>query len=415
MNWQPLIGKDHDLYLPIRNKLKEISSYLQKIDDNDIIKKDGFSLLGGASGNALFLLYYGAAFEEEKSFNKGLSLVESIFAQLGSGSILDTHAGGLSGVAYMLELLAQEGFIDCDTNEILGDCDQILYDSMINNLEQNDNWDFLHGALGSALYFLNRKSSPKAEEYLGAFLESYERLATKDKKGGLKWKSPVFPDETRQIWVYNYSLAHGMAATIGILGKIIQRFPNLKLAQSLLDQLLEYYEHTKNMFTANKSLYPGWIPLDSEEEISKGNRVAWCYGDPGIGIAMLIAAKCTNNLDLEKRAVELLDNSLSRTSYDDSGIRDACMCHGSSSLLQIYNRAYGIVRKKEYKDYAMHWLAETLKLMRNDKFPLGYSVFKLDGYYFEMGLLEGVSGAGLALLASIVSQEPTWDESLLIS
>jgi hypothetical protein len=73
----------------------------------------------------------------------------------------------------------------------------------------------------------------------------------------------------------------------------------------------------------------------------------------------------------------------------------------------------------EFKNAADYWFQATLKMAR---FPNGLAGFKAlhmeDGKPFwvnEYGLLEGISGRGLAMLTYYYEMEPAWDECLLLS
>lgn len=415
MNWQPIVGTDHPLYAPTRKKLDEITQYFLERDDDELTKGGRFSLMGGAAGVAIYLCSYGNAFEHHDAFDKGLGLIEAIFGNIGSEAILDTHAGGLSGIGWTLEHFVQSGYIECDTNMVLEDCDQILSEAMIKNITVNDNWDFLHGALGNALYFLKRKSYPKAEAALKAYLDAFSTKAERDPKGGLKWRSVVFPKENETMWVYNFALAHGMAASIALLGKICKQYPKLTLAKELLMETFTYYQNHQHMHKESDQFYPSWIKAEESGEDGPSSRLAWCYGDPGIGSAFITAGRAANEKALIDHGLELIRNGIHKDDLKSAGVHDACVCHGSSSLSHMYNRAYQYSGEQVFKDAAIHWLDITHRMLQNDKFPLGYFIYHIDEYEFDTSMLEGISGMGLCLLAAITDQEPDWDECLLIS
>src|SRR5690242_1740241 len=72
-------------------------------------------------------------------------------------------------------------------------------------------------------------------------------------------------------------------------------------------------------------------------------RAAWCYGDPGIGVALLWAARETGDAELEKTALEVAWRVVGRP-YEKSQVQEPGLCHGAAGLALIYNRFYQATR-----------------------------------------------------------------------
>jgi lantibiotic modifying enzyme len=148
-------------------------------------------------------------------------------------------------------------------------------------------------------------------------------------------------------------------------------------------------------------------------------RAAWCYGDPGVAVALAIAARDTNNAQLDQTARAIAVNIASR-SVERCGVRDAGLCHGGAGLAHILNRCYQRWGDDVVGDAARAWFERTLDMQADNT---GYGGFlsyqpregKEAEWVAEGGMLNGSAGVGLALLAAISPIEPAWDRMLMIS
>ncbi|MFA8299193.1 MAG: lanthionine synthetase C family protein [Hyphomicrobiales bacterium] len=415
MEWKRLIDESHSSYLPLKNKLEEIKDYFLKKSNEEILEEKGVSLLGGASGISLFLLQYGSAFNEEEVFDKGIDLISLVFNTLGSMDLLDTHAGGLSGIGWLLEYFEQKKFIECDTDEVLSDCDEILYSSMITNIKEHENFDFLHGGIGNILYFLNRKKSKVIASYIQEFIDELYKYAVKEEDGGIKFRSKIYPKENVEQWVYNLSLSHGMVSIMIAMAKIIRKYPEVKGPKELLYGIYKYVRRYDNFYKEELARFPSWINYNEEDPPSTGSRLGWCYGDLGIGMAMLISGDIIGDNELKAYGKDILEETTKRKTKLETNINDGCLCHGTAGIIHIYNRAFQYTSSDKLKKGAEYHANALPQDFSDDNFPLGYKLLRLDSVEFEDTFLEGIAGVGLVIIALITDQSPDWDASLLIS
>ena len=68
---------------------------------------------------------------------------------------LHTFCDGLSGILYLFEFLRENDYIDMDVSNAQPFLDNYLVSRMRQNM-QRPYYDFMHGAWGVGLYFLNR-------------------------------------------------------------------------------------------------------------------------------------------------------------------------------------------------------------------------------------------------------------------
>ncbi|MES1210968.1 MAG: lanthionine synthetase LanC family protein, partial [Acidobacteriota bacterium] len=149
------------------------------------------------------------------------------------------------------------------------------------------------------------------------------------------------------------------------------------------------------------------------------SRLAWCYGDPGIAAALLVAARAAGEPAWEDKALEVARGA-ARRPPEQSFVRDAGVCHGAAGLAHLFNRFWQASGEEIFRDAALHWIERTLEFRVPGEGIAGFSAWHaMSGpngqWAAEPGLLEGATGIALVLLAAISTVEPEWDRILLVS
>jgi lantibiotic modifying enzyme len=155
-----------------------------------------------------------------------------------------------------------------------------------------------------------------------------------------------------------------------------------------------------------------------EAEPIEARRLAWCYNDLGICLALWQAGDILNNETWKQEAIEILTHSTKLREVDDTRIIDAGLCHGASGVAHLYNRMYNYSNIELFKNASAFWFERTLKMASFEDGLLGYKSFHsadLGGWQNDYSLLEGVSGIGISMISSIADIEPKWDRVLLLS
>ena len=428
MRWRALIDPIVDpeaagrqeLYNRIRRKLDEIAGVLSAADSLEpSVKHPG--LLDGRTGIALFFFYYAALTRSQVHMDHAFDILSGILDQAAE---IDFQGGqamfgvGLPGIGWAVEHLVQNRFFDATTNDILGELDQALYNGMIHYLETG-NYDYIHGALGSALYFLNRKTLPQSSEFLAHLVDGLDKISRADRHGGLKWES-ITNYKTGEKG-FAISLSHGIASIIAILAKILEQEAietetRLK-ADGLLAGAVTYLLNQR--LDRGSGDYFSCFPrraLECEPVIS--SRLAWCYGDLGIAMALWQAARTAKRSKWEKIAVEVFSHAGQRRDLEQNRVIDAGLCHGAAGIAHIFNRIHHYTGDKQFKAAALYWIEKVLEMARFENGCAGYKVKYSDeagGLINKAGLLEGIAGIGLAFISMISAIEPKWDNCLLLS
>jgi lantibiotic modifying enzyme len=151
---------------------------------------------------------------------------------------------------------------------------------------------------------------------------------------------------------------------------------------------------------------------------SEPARAAWCYGDPGVAVALLGAARAVGHATWEEAALAIARRAALR-SFESSGVLDAGLCHGAAGLAHLFNRMYQMTGDPLLGDAARAWFERTLAMRQPHQGLAGYRSFepeRTDAQWVDdPSLFTGVGGIALALLGAISPLEPRWDRLLLAS
>jgi lantibiotic modifying enzyme len=317
------------------------------------------SLSRGAAGIATFHAYRG----HRRAAARWLgAAVEAV----GRGGMNGSLYGGVTGIAWALDHLGAGAPEDVD---------RWLAGHLAQPAAPGDH-DLMAGLGGHAVYALERGDRRCLEQVV----ERLGELAVAD-GDGLTW-----PAADGRV---NLGLAHGVPAVIAVLAACG--------AWGLLDGAV------------------AWLLAQP----ARDERSAWCYGDPGVAIALLQAARAAGEPAWERAALELA-LGVARRAPEDCGVEDAGFCHGAAGLGHLLNRLAQAMGDPELLAAARYWLRRALDLREPGTGVAGYTALRYDARARayadpDPGLLMGAAGIGLALLAATRDAQPAWDRVLLAS
>ena len=280
-----------------------------------------------------------------------------------------------------------------------------------------EQYDLASGLVGIAVPVLQRiaagRPSPTSEPLARAILSQLERLA-RPMPHGVAWHTPpqLLPQWDRELapeGYINLGLAHGIPGVIAILARYIAAGVETDRAGALLDGAVTYLRSVASPNPTSR--YPRWLPPQQPGAI---NRVAWCYGDLGVAVALLSAATATGRHDWRDEAIALA-RSMAARPPEESQVVDAGLCHGAAGVAHLLNRFSQATGDPELARAADGWFARALAMPRTDTvagFPDGIPV---DGVvsWARADLLTGATGVALALHAAVSPIEPAWDQLML--
>ncbi|MEO0571333.1 MAG: lanthionine synthetase C family protein [Bacteroidota bacterium] len=374
-------------------------------------------VLGGQAGVSLFQFYCAQYFDEDTYSEKGVDIISNCIEKINEGYAYPTYCNGIAGFGWTLQHLVDHEFVVLNLDELLTPFDQYLFNQML--FEFGDkHYDLLHGALGYGVYFLKRLNSATTSKknkrtyhsYLIQLLDQLEKMAIEDDVG-LKWESTL--DIHKGNKGFNLSLSHGMSSIVYLLTKMYHSAIEKQRVAHLVKGAVQYIMQYQRTDEKGLSLFPSWV--ESNVPVEYNSRVAWCYGDIGVGKALEWGGKVLNDGSLKQLAKDTLLTAGQRRTPNSSMVRDAGYCHGSFGNAHIFHQLGTKYNEKQFMDTAFFWMKDGLARKTDDTDePYRQWAVKAGSWEFSLGLLEGLSGIGLSIIDFLSEEEHTWDECLLL-
>lgn len=400
------------------------------------LREESPNLSGGMAGRALFLGYLSKLVGREALKGRAFDLLGQAVERVNRTTGVQFYAG-YTGIAWAVEHMQRQVFesvevrVAEDANE---DVDEMLLD-LLTSSPWRDDYDLISGLVGYGVYALERLSKPRARQILSRVLDHLESLAV-PQATGLGWPTapellPPWQRELAPKGYLNLGLAHGVPGVLILLAamekagryfsEIDSRRAN-ELLESGMMWLFSQFQAPKN-----GSYLANWHPVGQEIPAAKPHdgRVAWCYGDLGVSLAILNSARLVGRIDWETIALEMARRAAAQP-LETSGVRDISLCHGSAGNMLISQRLLQLTGENCFRQAGQMYL-EHLINARSPGGPFaGYTAYKPDSdakgnlkvdlnpYKPDSGLLGGAAGAGMALLSAL-GIEPKWDRFMLLS
>ncbi|MCF6406644.1 lanthionine synthetase C family protein [Chitinophaga filiformis] len=393
--------------------LQDISQSLDHFTKETAIS----GLLGGYTGAALFFAYYYQFTGKQKYLKKAHQLLERGVHDMAATALPFNYCNGIAGIVWNIQHLIKAGFVNEEgMDDIFEDVDEILGQAMLDAVQQGQH-DFLHQGLGIALYFLERDQHPQAKHYLTTLVSTLESTAM-ETEDGISWQDHLTglggkpPGEV----TFNMGLAHGVPAVISILGMIYQKGIAVAQTDDLIRKGISWLLKAENSPEEGlTALYPVLTDVSHQALTGKQSRLGWCYGDLGIATTLLNAGIWLADNTYQEKALQIFHHTLAHRNIKNSNVHDACLCHGSAGIAHIYRRAWLQTKDPALLTGATYWLQEALQMNTHKDSPGGFRFYAKDGYENSYGILEGVAGIGLALMAAIDEDtDPSWDRCMLL-
>ena len=367
---------------------------------------------GGTTGLALFYAYLGAETGNEKWTALADRFMEHSIDALSERPLLPDFYEGFTGIAWAINHLQGILFEPDD------DGDDPIGDSLVQVLQRpyaRGHFDVIGGLAGYGIYAFHALPRPAARRALELLVQRLVEIG-EPVDGGFSWFTPpeVFPDWLREKepdGQYNLGVSHGLAGVISVLGMCAAAGIMSADQRATLDRAVEW-------LLAQKQQGKSWCFANSvvKGRPARRDRLAWCYGDPGIAAALFTAARHCGHAGWEAVALDVARTAARRPmDPKDSEIVDAALCHGSVGLAHLFNRMHQASGDPLLAEAARAWFRYTVDMQRPGVGIAGYEFFAAPGWEPLTGFLSGLSGVGLGLLAGVSSIEPGWDQFLAVS
>jgi len=371
---------------------------------------DQSSLSGGNAGIALFFGFLSEVREQakEETLDIACRFLRLAFDTTRDSVTSPSLYGGFTGIGWAAERFRPLVSFDEDVNS---DVDAAL-GRYLAERQPRCGYELLNGLVGFGVYAIERRNRTLVEAVIRRLREMAE--ITDD---GVTWFTPPqhYPEAVRQRLphgYYNLGVAHGVPAAITFLAWACAFDFGADTARMLLDGAVRWL--LSKRITGKGGCFPSMLSPDIEEA-APHSRLSWCYGDLGISLTLLGAARCVGDSSWEAEALGIARHA-TRIPAVIGGTLDAGICHGAGGNAHLFNRLYQATREPVFLDAALRWFKLTLSLRRPETGIGGFQAWRPEeGWQSRPGLLDGSAGIGLALLAGLGGVIPDWDRMLLVS
>ncbi|MFI5301050.1 MAG: lanthionine synthetase C family protein [Polyangiales bacterium] len=270
-------------------------------------------------------------------------------------------------------------------------------------------YDLISGLVGIGVYALERADRPAGRRCVRAVIERLARLAVLRPDGAAWVTPPCAFGVPRPVGTLDLGVAHGVGGVIALLGDACAK--GFDEARPLLAEAVSFL--LAQELPRGGSLFPGALMPGLPQ---RSVRAGWCYGDPGLAAALMVAARGANVPAWEASAVRIARPAALR-SDEESGVTDAAICHGAAGLGHLFNRVYQATGDATCGAAARRWMLRAIDLRDVRVGVAGYRAHivgpdGVDTFEDDASLIRGVTGIGLALLGAIEDVEPTWDRMI---
>ena len=372
------------------------------------------SLARGSAGLAVLFDYLSR--RKPAGGETAVRCLDAAVNQVASRRMAPSFFSGFTGVAWAAEHLKRT--VTAAPEDGNRDIDRVLNDYLTGSPRLAE-YDLVDGLVGFGVYALERLPRRSAVVCLSRVVEQLNRTARRTPDGATWMTRAEKIDRAsarrhHPACYYDLGLAHGVTGVIALLGATCAAGVAVKKARPLLASAVSWLMAQKQPpgtgSTFSNLVAPG--------EVGSPSRSAWCYGDPGIAAALLVAARGAGEPAWEREALALARRAATRPP-EEAGVRDAGLCHGAAGLAHIFNRLFQATGDRSLGRASRFWFERAMEMRQPGRgiggfqaltFPCGRPVWR-----DEPGLLTGAAGIALALLAACSNQEPEWDRFLLLS
>ncbi|AYV32901.1 MULTISPECIES: lanthionine synthetase C family protein [unclassified Streptomyces] len=386
----------------------EVAEAVEALPPADV----GPSLCDGAAGFAVLNAYLALALDDAAAAERAETWLRRAMA----GLRVRPRAGLFAGVAGV-------GWAASHVTRLLGleakslDPTTHINRALMTRLARSP-WcapfDLVSGLAGYGVYALQCLPTPGARECLEGVVRQLGELAIHTPEGVTWHTGPeLLRDHQRRQSPdghHNLGVAHGVPGVLAVLALSaaagVARPQAAVMASGAVDWLL-----AQRLDDTSPSRLPYWLNTDG---FTVPARTAWCYGDAGAAMAVLVAARSLGVTAWEAEATVLARAAAVRAP-EDTGVTDAWLCHGSAGLAHVFNRMWQATGDGQIGEGSRFWFMRTFDFHKPGGGDFaGYP--KPDPWDGDgSSLLTGATGVALALLAAATAMPPSWDRTLLAS
>jgi len=345
-----------------------------------------FLLLSRATGNKIYEDYAG-------------ELIDEIYEEISVSTSWDFE-NGLAGIGWGIEYLVQNGFIEADTDEVLTEFDNRLFQVLIYNTPQEI--ELLNSLVGPGAYFLKRIQNPAAND---------RKIPTLTNKQTLIHLIDVLDRRTQDVSVIIREPQKKFQVS-GSKFKVSKQTTNKKPQTFdicwdypiLLWFLGELFKQNLFNFKVEKIIKRLVEPLNENKNLPKmhSNR-----------LLLALAVTKLSNCGIDRQQIkEILDTSINLniisnkllTSIDRNTITNELtpnsvfIANGTMGIAWIYKQLVALTKESHFNTETEYWINRSFESEEVDKGFAGFDISE-ENETKAFGLLEGIGGTGMLKLS----------------
>jgi len=242
--------------------------------------------------------------------------------------------------------------------------------------------DFISGLVGIGKYLLDVPNKYQADitTIYNILLLRCEKLAD-------------FNFNTTRQRATNLGISHGLPGVLCFISEA-SIAGHLSRSEAVIGEIASYL--LKNIQVNERSLFGYNVGA------KKTSRVAWCYGDLSVSLALLKAAVAISDKELFFQATKIL-SAVSVRRGANTRVIDASLCHGSLGAAHTFATTSLWTKNSVASSASSYWLQNFLTHAEDQ-------IASLKGGF---SFLEGYAGVGLCLLSAI-STNNRWSKILFM-
>ncbi|WP_309896447.1 lanthionine synthetase C family protein [Archangium sp.] len=404
-SWRPLL--EGGLAEQARQTIMDIVEALEAGEVEPA--RDDPSLAGGEPGLALFHSVMERVRPGEGHARRALECLERAFesvAALGRGPTLFT---GYPGVGWVAEHLRGHLF-DAEDDPARA-VDEALEDAL-RAVPFPGEYELVHGLVGLGVYALERRTEPAGRRLLERVVTHLTHRAERDGDGAFWVTERRSAPGVKHV---DLGMSHGVGGVVALLAAACRL--GHQEARPLLAEAVSWVLARRQQ-DGGRSLFPGsWVPGTGPVRARAPN--AWCYGAPGLSVALLSAARALGDERWERAALEIARGEAQAT-LGQEAVTEVGLCHGTAGLGHLHHLLHQATGEPLFAEAARTWFQRTLALRRPGGGLAGFSTREtFEGHACPErpaapGLLQGVAGLALALVSAVYPVAPAWGRVLLL-
>lgn len=360
-----------------------------------------YGIFTGYSGLALLFYEKHRCFGCQDDFVKFEYYLDKSLDSLKEDQLLSLCSGTI-GVYYLIFYLTKNNYFEENIEVSFSEFPEYA-DELITYYYQNKNFDYLHGFLGVLflcieLYSFSTQKSYKEriERCIKKVINYLKSLSVEISSDQIAWISKGLHSKVEG---YSFGFAHGIPSIISLLTKVYYLGIEKDLIEALLSKTYNFIKSIKGDYEGSN--FPNFIILTETEKIPTAgcSRLAWCYGDIGVGISLLNYGLVIKDESIVNEANQILLQT-TRRDYSKTGIVDVFLCHGTSGLIMMYNYLFKITGIEHYKKSSHFWLKDTISKSQQ-QIPNLKTWLGSEGWIEQNSILEGKAGLLIQLYSTL--------------